>query len=319
MPSGRASRSTLFPADIEFVEEGMQSVSLTFSIALYTDVIFSEIPKVVLECFEKYLELCPQDTLTFYATANMRRHKAVTNRTFGMLGTWLKRGAPQMENVLLEIKDGNECEDAPHFKIAISAGETGSVSHSAKHGNLIAMAFPAEWGIERTDEMFEFVRDLCSLFPFQSGHAGFSFEISRYRGRASHTHAWEKSMRHRGIDIARWPQDSHAVGQDALKGVGWLTIVCNDFMERLGGFEEVRASPPKDLDIVDVAGGVILKAGARPTIGDANQRNDMPVYRDVYRMVSPLVEIAALRAMSFNLRGDFVEKKRKWFRRLSDV
>lgn len=318
MKSGRPRGSMLFPADIEFAEEGMRCVSLTFSIALYTDALFSQIPEAVLECYEKFLQLCPRDNLRFYATTNMRRHKAVTNRTFGMLATWLKPGALPMEYIILELKDGDECEDAPHFKFAVSAGEKGSVSHKAKDGNLIIMAFPAEWGFERTDEMFELARDLCSLFPFQSGHAGFSFECSRYSTRPSHTHAWEKSMRHRGIDIARWPQDGHAVGQDALKGVGWLTILCTDFVEQLGGLQELRASLLKDVEIVDVPGGVILKAGPLPMFGDTNQRDDLPLYRDVYRVVAPLVDVAAERSTSFNLRGDFVEKMKTWYRRLSD-
>jgi len=318
MNSDHPNTPTVIPSGLELTEEGVRWVSLTFGVTLYTNVLFSEIPESVLGCFGKFLELCPQDHLRFYATTNMRRHKPVTKRTFGMLETWLKPGAPPREDIDLELKDGEVYQDAPKFKFKVCAGEKGSIMYEVKNANLISMAFPAEWGIERTEEMLYFVKELCSLFPFQSGHAGFSFECCRYAARASETHAWEKSMRHRGIDISRVPKNAIAVGQDALKGVGWLTILSKPFIERFGGLKKMRKLLSEDVEFIDVHSGIVLRAGPVPAFGDTNQGEDLTLYKDVYRVIASLVDVATERSPSFTMSGDFVEKTEAWYRRFSD-
>jgi len=318
MESDFQGSSTSIPTSLDLTKEGIRLVSLTFGVTLYTNALFSEIPESVLKCFEKFLKLCPPEQLHFYATTNMRIHKPVTKRTFGMLKTWLNPGAPPMEYLDLEMKEGEVYQDAPKFKFNVCAGEKGSVRYKSKHANLISMAFPPEWGLKRTEEMFQFVSELCSLFPFQSGHAGFSFECSRYAEKESQTYAWQKSMRHRGIDICRMPVDAKAVGQDAMKGVGWLTILGKLFVERFGGVKDLRNALAKDIEVIELPGGIILRAGPSPMLGDTNRGEHLPLYKNVYAMISPLVDIAAKRSMSFNLVDKYVERTEAWYRRFSD-
>src|SRR5437762_5691484 len=228
-------KSNTLPTGLDLVKGGVRLTSLTFGIELYTNLPFSEFPEKLLQCHRKFLDICPADRLRFYATTNMRKHQPVTKRTFGILETWLKPGAPPRQDIHLELKDGEAYQDAAKYKFAVSGGEKGSVSYQYKHANFFSLAFPPELGLERAEEMLTLMRDLCSTFPAQSGHAGFTFECSRYEKKTSETHAWEKSMRHRGIDICRVPEDGSSVGHDAMKGVGWLTFLGKSFIERLGG------------------------------------------------------------------------------------
>ncbi len=319
MESKRQNSSMAFPDGLDSSEDGVRLVSLTFGVTLYTSVFFTEISKQVLACFEMFLRLCSRDQLRYYATTNMRMHKPITPRTFGMLETWLKPGAPPMDFIDLEMKNGVAYQDAPDLKFAVCAGGKGSLRHAAKHANMVSVAFPAEWGIQRAEEMLGFVRDLCSLFPFQSGHAGISFECSRYAKTDSQTHAWQKSMRHRGIDIVRIPADAKAAGHDALKGVGWLTLLGKPLAAELGGTKSMHKSLPGEVEFIEApTGGLILKAGPVPMIGDRNRDERLPLYGSVYRVVAPLVEVAAERSMAFNLLDDYVERTMAWYRRLSD-
>jgi hypothetical protein len=306
------------PTGLDLVKGGTRLTSLTFGIELYTNLAFSEFSEKLLLCYKKFLDICAPDRLRFYATTNMRKHQPVTKRTFGMLETWLKPGAPSREDIHLELKDGEVYQDAPKYKFAVSGGEKGSVSYHYKHANFLSVAFPPEWGFERTDEMLAVMQDLCSTFPAQSGHAGFAFECSRYEKKTSETYAWEKSMRHRGIDICRVPEDGSAVGQDALKGVGWLTFLGKSFIERLGGKTTIRKALDQKIEIIEVPRGLILKAGPIPAVGDVERGDHLPLYQSVQRLVSPLVAIAAERSMSFNIVQDYVRKKKAWFARFSD-
>ncbi len=315
-----AASGPRFPADIELVSNDVRWVSLTFAVSLYTNVLFSSIPEAVLSCYEKFLELCPPENLKFYATENMKRHKEVTARAQNMLKTWLKPGAPPRPYIMLELKDGPSYNSAPKYRFEVWGSEVGSPSYVSKHANLIHLAFPPEWGVERTQDIFNLVVDLCRGFPLQSGHAGFMFHCSQYRERESQNHAWAKSMRYRGIDIYAHPNDKKAVGHDGIKGVGWLTMLCQPFLEQLGGLQDIRKALPSEVEIISVGSVSILKAGPKPEIGDMNRRDFLPLYKAVYKVVKPLIEKTFGRspALMAGEIPDFEMNTQAWRRRFDD-
>mgnify|MGYP000698082756 CR=1 FL=1 len=313
------SNGPSIPESLELSEEDVRWVSLTFGVTLYTDALFSEVPEAMLRSFNLFLNTIPPDSLRFYSTETMRKHKPITKRTFGMLEAWSRPDAPARKDIDLELKDGNAYQDAPKFKFHVCAGEKGSTKYKHKLSNVVSMAFPAEWGMERADDLLKYVENLCSFFPFQSGHAGFSFEYSRYAAKEGQQHAWNESMRHRGIDISGVPKDTFAVGQDGAKGVGWLTILSEQYVEQIGGLANLQRSLSKDIELIDVPSGTIIKAGPMPLIGDVNEPDDLSLYREVYRVIEPLVETAAGRCKAWTLGGTPLEKTKTWYRRLSDA
>jgi hypothetical protein len=306
--------------DLELVDDDVRLVSLTFGISLYTDRLFSTIPEAVLACQEKFLSLCPPAKLTFYSTENMRKHQPVNKRVLNMLETWLKPGAPPRPTYVLELRDGEHQTWAPKYHFWVYGKELLPDGTQPKQANYVAMAFPHEWGLERTEEMLQFTRSLCEIFPFSTGHAGYSFVCSRYADEESQTYAWKKCMRHRGIDIFGFVIDPLAVDHDAVKGVNWLTILDDRFVKELGGEAKVRKALPKAVETLPVKNGLLLKAGDQPQIGDTNRREFLPEYKAVYKLIKPLVERAIDRWPSLNLAGeDFAEQTRSWIRRFDDA
>ena len=303
---------------LDFFEEDVRLVSSTFGLSLYTDRLLSEIPDAILYSYEKFLELVPKENLKFYATENMKRHKPVTERVFNMLKTWFKPDTLPRKYVVLELKDGNIYQDAPKFKFKISGSEKGSVGYEGESANVLSCSFPPSWGVDKIDEMLGFIAALCDHFPFQSGHAGFSFECSRYEQEISQTYAWQKSMYHPGIDVSRIPEDSHAVGQDALKTVAWLTLVNMNFIDKLGGIKALKKKLPKKIELIETPYGYIFKAGDRPTIGNRNRGDSLPMYQGVYDVLAPLIKTASERSLAFDIADDFVEKTERWYTRFEN-
>jgi len=302
------------------VESGVRIVSFTFGIKLYTPELFSKIPEAVLGCYDRFLKRCPPERLKFYATENMKQHKPTTKRTFDMLRTWLKPDAPEREYVAIELHDGEVFNAAPHSMIKILGNEPSSLPHQSKNANLISMAFPAEDGFQRSAEMLAFVQELCGIFPFSSGHAGFSFECSRYEQRKSNTFAWQKSIRHPGIDISLPVKDAIAAGYDGLKTVGWLSIISDALAGTLGGSAKITKSLGKEVEAIPLKGGLLLKAGAEPRIGDTNRRDRLEEYRQVYKALKPLIEKAIARSKAISIAApDFSDKSKAWFRRFEDA
>ena len=72
----------------------------------------------------------------------MRRHKPVTKSTLNMLSTWLKPGAPQREFIRLQLKGGEQYQDAPHWKFDVFGIEPKSKLYNKGNANIISVAFP---------------------------------------------------------------------------------------------------------------------------------------------------------------------------------
>lgn len=73
-----------------------------------------------------------------------------------------------------------------------------------------------------------------------------------------------------------------------LKGVDWLTILSDRWLERLGGLERVKAEMG-ELPVLDYDGGAILRAGSMPQLGD-NEHPEANAALADYRRVAAIIE-----------------------------
>jgi hypothetical protein len=298
-------------------DDGARLVTLTAGVTLYTDRVLSEVPGAVLRVYQRYLDECSADVLKFYATENMRRHKPVDRKVLAMLPTWLKPDAGPREYVHIELKDGPQHQDAPTYKLDVYGIEQKSSLFGRGRANYVSMAMPAAYARENSERFLGFVLDCAREFPFVSGHAGFTFEVSRYESEESQTYAWARSMRHVGIDIARPWLDAIAVGHDAVKTVSWLTLLSEKLASEVGLQSHRKRLEARGVELIEAGGGLILKAGDAPALGDVNRNERLPEYQEVYAVLEPLITRAAERSPSFDIEEDYVEKTRQWFRRLS--
>jgi hypothetical protein len=297
-------------------DDGVRFVALTFGVTLYTNKTLSTCAEAVLNAYQQFQDACPLNTLKFYATENMRKHKAIAKSTLTMLPTWLKPGAPAREYIFLQLKDGDDARDAPHRKFEIYGLEPKSKLFNAERANLVSWALPLVESVEGAEKMLDRFTALCEAFPFRSGHAGFSFECSRYEREISETHAWTQSMRYRGVDICRIPADSKAVGRDGIKGIGWLTALDEEFVSMLGGAGKIRKTLSREIDVLELSRGIVIRAGSVPSAVDSNRGESLPLYKSVYRLAAPFIERAAIRATALTLATDYVERTERWFTRL---
>jgi hypothetical protein len=163
--------------------------------------------------------------------------------------------------------------------------------------------------------MLALMRDLCELFPFHSGDAGFTLECSPYEEIASQGHAWNTSMRHRGLDIFVADKNMRAAGHDAVKGVNWLTAIDARFVKKLGGKAKLRKQLSAAIDLIDLTGGLLIKAGPKPLVGDTNRNDFVPLYQEVHAALEPIIEPGIDRYGSLSLWEDSNDKTQAWLRR----
>ena len=304
---------------LDLVEGDVRLASLTFSITLFTDRVLSDIPEATLRCQEMFLKRCPQDALRFYATENMRRHRPVNKKTLTMLPVRLATPSAKPEYIVLELKDGQRAEDAPKYFFKVVGSEKGSIGHKEHLANAVCLAFPPDAALEDTDGMLQIVVDLCEEFPFQSGTAGFALHCSRYETQPSQSHAVSTSMRYPEIDIVRLPEDIHAVEQNAVKTIGWITLVGEGFIDKLGGIDRVQRKLGGKTSCTRMKSGYLLRIGDKPTLSDRNRNERCPDYTALYGALKPLIDVAADQSQWFDLGGSNEdEQTRAWYRRFEE-
>ncbi len=304
-------RATGFPKYLDLRQGGVNVTALTFGITLYANSPFTEISKPLLAVFESFLALVPPEELTFLSTENMTKHTPVKGRTRSLLESWLKPGAAPRKYINLMLKEGKVYHETPRRMVKIYGTERSAKDFKDQEPSAVSMAFPPEWGHQRTQELFALVRMLADAFPFQSGNAGFTFEVSPYEARPSEIHAYKMSMRHRGIDIHNMINDRIAVRADGVRTVNWLTLLSPARIEEAGGEKSLRKLLPSSVEWISLKKGVILKAGAQPDI------EGTPAYRAVHRALKPLLEKTALRYPPLMLSSmDFKKRTLDWALRL---
>lgn len=298
-------------------EEDVRIVSLAFDLVLCTDVFLSQWPSAVLHAYDAFLRVAPATALRWYRTENMSQHKPVTPRVKDMLRSWLSPGAPPREIINIELRDGDDFVDTADFSFFVYGSEASHIRHPFR-ANMIRLSFPAAWGIEHGRDVLRLASEVCERMPFQSGHVGFVLQKSAYVRKEGETQAWRLGMRYPCLDIANEGTDTVAL-RDAVKGVGWATLLSDAFISRLGGSDAIRAALPDSVDIERVVGGLMLIIGPAPTIGDVDAGEDISAYKAVYRLIEPLQRAARDRYSTFKLPGnDYVAKTQRWLMRLAD-
>lgn len=300
--------------ELQHEHEGVVVVRPTFGITLFSNQPISKFSSGVLAAFARYRKLVGDQALRFYSTSTMRKHAKVTKRALGMLEAWFGPEAPPSEDYGIEYVDAEPSNAAPASRFVIFGVED-VPGHERTTASIVRLALPLEWGTDRAEEAFALTQELCGLIPFQSGQAGFAFEPSRYFIEAANEFAVPKSMRHPGIDIHNQTgKEGNAVGIDGVRGVGWLTMLGDGLVEKLGGVPELRLCT-----VTKVPGGIIIRAGKAPEVGDVNRKDDLPAYREAYAYVEPLAREVPGRSpwFTFFRSRDAGDRTEAWYRRFA--
>jgi len=301
------------PRDLELRYDDTVITRPVFTLNFFAKEAVSELGPALLETFTRYKDIVGADALRFYATANMSKHRRVTERASAMLQTWLQPGADLDDYVFISFKDAETYNEAPS-SLYLLAGAEEVDGERVDDATLVRISLPAAFALEDTSRMQSLAEAIWGTVPFQSGQAGFGLECSRYFLEEAHDHAHSKSMRHPGLDIPDAVNDATSSGNDHLRGIGWLTFIDDELAGRLDGVEAIASSVDEEVSVTKPGRGVSLRAGELPAFGDVDREDDLPAYKSVFAAVRPLL-VDLVDAPSLNLSGDYVGRTEAWLTR----
>jgi len=179
---------------------------------------------------------------------------------------------------------GEKASDASD--IEVYSFNIGDQSKQSNGTSFVRVHFPITV-LENAPAVCEWIQDWSELLKPDHGYAGFCLAQSHgYERGEAMTYEYAIAQRFPGIDIYTNVGHSLQLG-NYIKGVNWLTILSDIFLERIGGLEAVKEQMG-ELPVLTYAGGAILQAGALPQFGDTEQNISMTAYKRVAGIVEPL-------------------------------
>ncbi|EPC00131.1 hypothetical protein L861_14475 [Litchfieldella anticariensis FP35 = DSM 16096] len=149
--------------------------------------------------------------------------------------------------------------------------------------------FPIDFFIEREQKLPALVQQWCDKLKPEHGYAG--FWLGQSYGYEDTDEAvileYKIGQRFPGIQINGFPTHSLNLHRGP-KGIDWLTILSDRWLERLGGRERVKAAMD-ELPVLEYDDGAILRAGPMPQFGDSEDPEVDAALAD-YRRVAAIIE-----------------------------
>ncbi len=182
------------------------------------------------------------------------------------------------------IVSGSEIDDESSlYNIETVLGR----KRSYKRIGYLSATFPLAFLEQQPSGFFQqFVHDWCKRLSPYHGYGGLGLIRSVEPGAARRVEPllYPLISRFPGFEIDM-PHSHTIYCVDGIKGINWVTILSDAFLEKLGGKAALRAQLDDDFIFYDYSGGTMIQAGAFPQIGDLEQNNIPKQYQKLYRLV----------------------------------
>ncbi len=176
----------------------------------------------------------------------------------------------------------NDEESSPYNVKTVLGGK-----RSYKQIGYLSATFPLAFLEEQPSGFFQqFVHDWCKRLSPYHGYGGLGLIRSVYTGAARRAEplVYPLISRFPGLEID--DPSSHSIYcVEGIKGINWLTMLSDTFLQKLGGKVALQAQLDDDFIFYDYLGGVMIQAGPFPQIGDMEQGNIPKQYQTLYRLV----------------------------------
>jgi hypothetical protein len=278
----------IFPKDFDHIniidDEGLLVACLGIVITLYIEEPYHQSIRMgSVECIEEYIELVKPYLRWVSLMGN--RIKNFRKTQLAPISAQISQLDP-MDYFEMILSGAEKVEMANHYNlVALLRGK-----RKFKRMGFLTATLPFGF-LEKQPTGFlqKLVVCWCNRLKAFHGYAGFAIMRSvdyAYAEKAEpYLHPMVKRFPGMEIDM---PSSHLQYCTDGIKGINWLTILSNIFLERLGGKINLKAKLGDEFPFYDYKGGTVIQAGPYPQIGDMDQNNIPLHYQKLYRQVRPI-------------------------------
>lgn len=250
--------------DLTFeLPDGKPVVRLGLILTLYFKRGYtSDTKENVLTCFRRFYEVYQTELKCLV----YGRHQKLTFTNFENAQQAISKSGGNDEFSLFLGSAPDESEADEYSLSAMNSFEI----HGDKLRSYIKLVMP--WSILKEHDGLSRFQDwavyLCNQVKAEHGYGGLS-SILPYDYHGYIPTEYQLAQQYSGLEVDSMPHASSIELLDAVKGVNWLTVIGEDFVDRLGGESALRHafSGRGDVEIVPYSNGLIIRAGEYPELG----------------------------------------------------
>lgn len=287
-----------------------------------------EVQEAVCKCAKEYIALIGPEAKSSISGSPARFHLAKSGKvTPPRASTFRKaqeKGRPTAIYRVFSHASGAEFDRLPPtFSLHTFLLLKENILPLDRATSLFSAVFaPSFFLLDRSIEDFTaLVHKWCDALHPHSGVAGWGISQQCEESNFMFTHGLcaRELLRYPGLDYPVHPilPGELEPFENNIASINWLTILCDDLAERIGGETSLRALG-EGYPLSRYDGGYIIQAGPEPELGDREQGDFLPQYGKVHDLMRPLylpqknLDYLATNVYDFNpftLRMNFDSKK----------
>jgi len=268
------------------VAAASEALAPAMAVTLYFRSPVADYEAGVVHCLESFLATWEKD-LTFYADDDIGRIRPATPKLLRYPIDRLRNRKRKMPFFAWTMSAGPKLDSASALTFESYVHENDPVQLSFVRASFPLRAYSGEEGADR---FLALVLDWASRLPLFHGYGGLALNQSAQSGTRQHYSAvvFALASRFPGFEVDDCG-GTILFGQEAIKGVNWLTVLGDKFVPRVGGVPALREKLSEAIEIHTIPGrGVLLRAGKQPRTGDVNRGDRLPLYGEVARALVPI-------------------------------
>lgn len=298
--------------DYTVVENNRKLLEPCFCIALFTSVLVTKdtAPEGLLTPYRVFLNDFLPEVNWILTDGNQMRGEKITSRRLDVLENWLHkpRRTVFMDSPPIEIYAGKDAREVSvpflnwyydtHFAVPVDPAEEMTMSIQKmktipqRGFGHYRIKFSLDWlAKEGVSGVENLLSRMLKDFPLSFGYAGYSLA---YNGRAL-TPSLEQFirqwlLRYPGLVCPESYSEANASAvQDAISGIGWMTVLNEEFCQRLGGRNALAQKLKGFTTITDLPqSNVLIRIGEEPVLGDIKAGDALSAYQAVGRVLQPV-------------------------------
>ncbi len=241
----------------------------------------------VAACFKDYFNMCG-DQLNWATHPDSKQWHDLRKMKLTTPEDWFRDKQPgENDSWQFYYHGGDGFQEASHFCIR----GLGSRKWQADMGELsfLSAYLPLDWFDRRKDRLQDLVLSWCHRLKPYHGYAGIGIleSLDSITIRRHEKAVYALAKRFPGLEVDS-PVDHTLYLSKGIKGVNWLTVLGDAWVERLGGRDKLSGLPRDAFPIYNYPGGIVIQAGVTPEIGDRNRRLKPQNYPRVARLLKEI-------------------------------
>lgn len=296
-------------------ESGRVYLRNGINLAFFIEQPVHEISEAVTELLERFVQNVPQNKLKWAVTSATSEEWVETdaNTIPRFKAALAPAGARKRKLTAFRLNDSGA--DAPGYSFRLLGKPMDqdwpdAVTH-------IQMTFPLD--VIEDEQLAKFVSQIQEFAILVSPVSGYCSPALQY----SELHIEEAFYDIRGIAKIHPGYDVQVNEMTYLdidkkvRGARWISFLGAELVDVLGGTEVLKQTLRQPITIESVGGGLMIRAGEFPEIGDVNRRVDTPLLKAVAKLLEPITLFGEVDLLSYF--ADFDDDiLRQWERRFLD-